>query len=174
MADSVVVVVDSRCWALVARATAAMALRPHQGNCCYPPAPFPPPPVHWLCDLIGWDLSKSLKVTGWANLYYGAIPYVPSTPICGTSLSPYHCNVRESLKSWIFFLGAQDNYKKQCDIYFKKNIYLSIRLRCHQISNQVSFCGTAGSVRGTKAFGRWHQLPVHFRLCTWACHSIWS
>lgn len=42
MADSVVVV-DSRCWVLVARATVAMALRPHQGNCCYPPAPFPPP-----------------------------------------------------------------------------------------------------------------------------------
>lgn len=43
MADSVVVVVDSRCWVLVARATVAMALRPHQGNCCYPPAPCPPP-----------------------------------------------------------------------------------------------------------------------------------
>ena len=48
MADSVVVVVDSRCWVLVARATGAMALRPHQGNCCYPPAPFPPP---WLLRL---------------------------------------------------------------------------------------------------------------------------
>lgn len=40
-----VVVVDSRCWALVARATVAMALRPHQGNCCYPPARFPPLPL---------------------------------------------------------------------------------------------------------------------------------
>lgn len=53
MADSVVVVVDSRCWALVARATAAMALRPHQGNCCYPPAPFPPPPLLRFGAAIG-------------------------------------------------------------------------------------------------------------------------
>lgn len=54
MADWVVVVVDSRCWALVARATAAMALRPHQGNCCYPPALFPPPPFLRTGAAIGW------------------------------------------------------------------------------------------------------------------------
>lgn len=74
MAGSVVVVVDSRCWALVARATAAMALRPHQGNCCYPPAPFPPPPFSDVALRLAECLVKRLKATGRAHLYYGAIP----------------------------------------------------------------------------------------------------
>lgn len=69
MTDSVVVVVDSRCWVLVARATVAMALRPHQGNCCYPPAPFPPPSLLWLAESCQIILKWQRK----GNFYYKAL-----------------------------------------------------------------------------------------------------
>lgn len=31
-------------------------------------------------------------------------------------------------------------------------------------ANQIVLCDTAGSARGTEAFGSWHELPVPFQL----------
>lgn len=73
MADSVVVVVDSRCRVLVARATVAMALRLHQGNCCYPPRSLSSPPY---AAVIGWLRPNSLKVRVLAH-FFTTKPYTP-------------------------------------------------------------------------------------------------
>lgn len=85
MVDSGVVVVDSRCWVLVARATVAMAPRLHQGNCCYPPSPCPPPSLLWLAECF-WFVLKS-----------------QSPKFVSTFTEAFHARVQERTACFIIF-----------------------------------------------------------------------